>query len=47
MAELEADIRAWIEAWKEDPKPFVWTMTADEILESLAGYLARSNDSGY
>ncbi len=47
VAELEADIRAWIEAWNEDPRPFVWTKTADEILESLAGYLARINDSGH
>ena len=47
VAELEADIRAWIEAWNEDPRPFVWTKTADEILESLAGYLAPINDSGY
>ena len=37
----------WIEAWNEDPKPFVWTKTADEILESLSGYLARINDSGH
>ena len=22
---LEADIRAWIETWNKDPKPFVWT----------------------
>ena len=34
--ELEADIQAWIEAWNDDPKPFVWTKTADEILENLA-----------
>src|SRR5262245_30982687 len=47
VAELEADIRAWIEAWNEDPRPLVWTRTADEILESLAGYLARINDSGH
>ena len=47
VAQLEADIRAWIAAWNEDPKPFVWTKTADEILESLAGYLARINNSGH
>jgi transposase len=47
VAQLEADIRAWIAAWNEDPKPFVWTKTADEILESLAGYLTRINDSGH
>lgn len=38
---LEADIRAWIAAWNEDPKPFVWAKTADEILGSLARYCQR------
>jgi transposase len=46
VAELEADINAWIQAWNADPKPFVWTKTADEILENLAGYLQRINNSG-
>lgn len=45
--ELEADIQAWIEAWNDDPKPFVWTKTADEILENLARYLQRINNSGH
>ncbi len=47
VAELEADITAWIDAWNDDPKPFVWTKTADEILDSLAGYLHRINNSGH
>jgi transposase len=47
VAELEADIRAWVDAWNQDPKPFVWTKTADEILESLASYLQRINNSGH
>jgi transposase len=38
---LEADIRAWIENWNADPRPFTWTKTAEEILESLARYIAR------
>ena len=38
---LEADIRAWIENWNANPRPFAWTKTADEILDSLAKYLAR------
>jgi transposase len=46
VAELEADLKAWIQAWNDDPKPFVWTKTADEILDSLSGYLQRTNDSG-
>ena len=38
---LEHDIRAWIRTWNEDPKPFVWKKTAEEILDSLARYLQR------
>ncbi|GHH45860.1 hypothetical protein GCM10018773_36150 [Streptomyces candidus] len=40
---LEDDIRAWIETWNQDPKPFTWTKTADEILKSLADYLTKIN----
>jgi hypothetical protein len=42
---LEADIRTWIETWNQDPKPFVWTKTADEILSSLARYCQRISDA--
>ncbi|SOE39776.1 transcriptional regulator, RpiR family [Streptomyces sp. OK228] len=42
---LEKDIRNWIAAWNTDPKPYVWTKTADEILERLASYLNRIPDS--
>jgi transposase len=38
---LEADIRQWIDTWNENPRPFTWTKTAHEILNSLAKYLAR------
>src|SRR5690348_11783647 len=38
---LENDIRAWIATWNDNPRPFTWTKTADEILNSLAGYLAK------
>jgi transposase len=47
VRELNADIRAWIETWNENPKPFVWTKTADQILESIARYCTRTNDSGH
>ncbi|GGT44311.1 hypothetical protein GCM10010207_50700 [Streptomyces atratus] len=36
---LEKDIRIWIAAWNTDPKPYVWTKSADEILERLASCL--------
>jgi transposase len=45
VTELEAGIRAWINAWNADPKPFVWTKTADEILGTLAAYCQRLSDS--
>ena len=38
---LEADIRAWIENWNQDPRPLTWTKTAEEILNSLARYIER------
>jgi transposase len=38
---LENDIRDWIATWNDNPRPFTWTKTADEILNSLAGYLAK------
>jgi transposase len=44
---LEADIRAWIDAWNQDPKPFVWKKTAEEILDSLARYCRRISDAGH
>jgi transposase len=45
VAELEADVRRWINEWNAHPKPFVWAKTADEILETLAAYCSRINDS--
>ncbi len=44
---LEAGIRAWIEHWNANPRPFAWTKTADEILDSLAKYLARISGAAY
>ncbi|MFG2261143.1 hypothetical protein [Streptomyces mirabilis] len=38
---LEDDITAWINTWNENPRPFTWTKTADEILNSLADYLTK------
>jgi hypothetical protein len=28
---LEDDIAAWIDTWNDNPRPFTWTKTADEI----------------
>ena len=45
VRELNADIRAWIDTWNDNPRPYVWTKTADQILESIARYCTRINDS--
>ena len=47
VRELVASIRTWITNWNDDPKPFVWHKTADDILDSLATYCQRINDSGH
>jgi len=44
---LEADIRKWVTAWNVDPKPFVWTKTAEQILGSLARFIQRTSNSGH
>ena len=41
VAALEKDVRIWIDNWNQDPKPFVWRKTAEEILDSLAKYMSK------
>jgi transposase len=45
VRDLVASIRTWITNWNDDPKPYIWHKTADEILTSLAAYCQRINDS--
>jgi transposase len=40
--ELETAIRAYIQATNDDPKPFVWTKTADQILAKVARFCQRT-----
>ncbi len=47
VAALEKDVRNWIKTWNDDPKPFVWHKTAEEILDSLAKYISRISDAGH
>src|SRR3954451_24280895 len=44
---LNADIRAWIETWNDNPRPYVWTKPAEQILESIARYCQRINQTGH
>ncbi len=45
--QLEAKIKEYIEINNEDPKPFVWTKTADQILESIARFCLRTSGTGH
>jgi transposase len=44
---LEADIRSWTAGWNDNPRPFVWTKTAEEIIESLGRFLQRISGAGH
>lgn len=46
-AQLEACIRDFIQLHNRNPKPFVWTKSADAILESVARFCQRTYDSGH
>jgi transposase len=45
--QLEDAIRAYLAIYNDDPKPFVWTKSADEILSAVARYCQRISDSGH
>jgi transposase len=42
VKDLESAIREFIEVHNEDPTPFVWTRTADQILDSIGRYAQRT-----
>ena len=45
--ELERSIRQYLNIYNEDPKPFIWTKSADQILASVARFCKRISDSGH
>ena len=46
-AELEIAIYRYLDVTNEDPKPLVWTKTADQILASVARFCQRTLDTGH
>ena len=44
---LEADIRKLVTTWNENPKPFIWTKTAEQILGKLGRLIQRTSNSGH
>jgi transposase len=46
VGDLVVSIRTWTANWNDNPKPYIWHKTADEILDNLASYRQRISDSG-
>jgi hypothetical protein len=44
VKELAASITEWVGRWNENPTPYVWRKTADEIFDSLAAYCQRISE---
>ena len=45
--DLEQTILRYVDITNENPKPLVWTKSADQILESIALFCMRTSDSGH
>jgi transposase len=44
---LNTDIRRWIDTWNQDPRPYVWVKTAEQILDSISRNCQRINQTGH
>lgn len=47
VAALNARIYRFLSTYNHDPKPFIWTKTADDILASVARFCQRTSNSGH
>lgn len=47
VRDLTASIRTWVADWNDNPRPFVWHKTSEQILDSLATYCRRITDSDH
>jgi transposase len=45
--DLENTILRYVDITNDNPKPLVWTKSADQILESIARFCMRTSDSGH
>jgi transposase len=45
VAQLEADIRSFIDRHNDDPKPFKWTKSADEILAAVKRFCQKTDQT--
>ena len=47
VAELTDAINQWTQHWNQNPKPFIWHKTADQIFDNLTNYLHESPTQGH
>lgn len=45
--ELEQAIRQYLDIYNTNPKPFIWTKSAEQILDSIKRFCLRISDSGH
>ena len=45
--QLVQAIEDYLTVYNDDPKPFIWTKSADDILESLKRYCETISDTGH
>ena len=45
LRQLEADIRAFIDRHNQNPKPFKWTKSADQILASVKRFCHKTQQT--
>lgn len=45
VKQLADDILDWIDKWNQDPKPFIWHKTSEEILDSIARYCGEITET--
>ena len=46
-AQLEVAIEQYLHTHNQDPRPFVWTKSADQILASVAAFCHRTSEAGH
>jgi len=45
--QLEEAMQSWVDTWNDNPHPFTWHKTADQIPDTLVAYCHRISDSGH
>ncbi|WP_344474502.1 hypothetical protein [Nonomuraea monospora] len=38
---LTTALHDWIDAWNDNPRPFIWRKTADQIIDRICHYCSR------